>query len=213
MLKQSEVESSKRLSNYSRCQWMVLFMVLLGPAVGADQTDLAVDQQMTSLQLQARSTAMSLGSELKSKLQQAIAKDGLAHAVEFCHLNAQGLTRQQAITLSTKVSRTSLKVRNPANTADVWQQSVLEDFADQQQQGIPISAMEFGEISEQDGDSIYRFMKAIPTQGLCLGCHGDSIAPEVATRIQQFYPDDQATGFQVGDIRGAFYVEINLSRD
>lgn len=188
-------------------------MVLFGPQVAADQTESAVGQQMTSLQHQARSAAMSLGAELKSKLQQAIAEDGLAHAVEFCHLNAQSLTRQQAITLNTKVSRTSLKVRNPANAADVWQQSVLEDFANQQQQGIPISAMEFGEISERDGDSIYRFMKAIPTQGLCLGCHGDSMAPEVATRIQQSYPDDQATGFQVGDIRGAFYVEINLSRD
>jgi hypothetical protein len=47
-------------------------------------------------------------------------------------------------------------------------------------------------------------MKAIPTGEICLACHGESISPDVATAIREAYPQDQATGFSLGDIRGAF---------
>ena len=44
------------------------------------------------------------------------------------------------------------------------------------------------------------------TGGLCLQCHGEAIAPPVAEKISALYPDDKATGFREGDIRGAFVV-------
>ena len=49
-------------------------------------------------------------------------------------------------------------------------------------------------------------MKAIPTAPLCLQCHGEAIAPPVAEKITKLYPEDKATGFREGDIRGAFVV-------
>ena len=44
---------------------------------------------------------------------------------------------------------------------------------------------------------------------VCLKCHGDaeSLAPEVSDRLAELYPDDRATGFAMGDLRGAFVVE------
>ena len=50
-------------------------------------------------------------------------------------------------------------------------------------------------------------MKAIPTGGLCLQCHGEVLDPAVAGKIAELYPDDQATGFIDGDLRGVFWVE------
>ena len=47
-------------------------------------------------------------------------------------------------------------------------------------------------------------MKAIPTQALCLNCHGELMSTPVKAKIKQLYPGDKATGFKVGDIRGAF---------
>ena len=41
----------------------------------------------------------------------------------------------------------------------------------------------------------------------CLACHGEQIAPDVAARLHELYPDDQATGFAVGDLRGVFWIE------
>jgi hypothetical protein len=35
-------------------------------------------------------------------------------------------------------------------------------------------------------------------------CHGEDLPSDVKTAIEKHYPDDQATGFQTGDVRGAF---------
>ena len=56
-------------------------------------------------------------------------------------------------------------------------------------------------------DGSARYMSAIVTQPLCLTCHGSEIAPEVAAEIARHYPEDQATGFAAGDLRGAFLIE------
>ena len=49
-------------------------------------------------------------------------------------------------------------------------------------------------------------MRAIPTEALCLTCHGETLAPELAAAIAREYPNDQATGFKLGELRGAFRV-------
>ena len=49
-------------------------------------------------------------------------------------------------------------------------------------------------------------MKAIPTGEVCLKCHGSNVAPDVKAAIGELYPEDQATGFKAGELRGAFSV-------
>ena len=49
-------------------------------------------------------------------------------------------------------------------------------------------------------------MKAIPTDDVCLTCHGKQIPEKLSAQLEKLYPDDQATGFSKGDIRGAFTV-------
>ena len=53
-------------------------------------------------------------------------------------------------------------------------------------------------------------MKAIPTGKLCTKCHGTELKPEVKAKLAEFYPDDKATGFNKGDLRGAFVVTKDL---
>jgi hypothetical protein len=43
---------------------------------------------------------------------------------------------------------------------------------------------------------------------MCLICHGENLAPDIATRISEAYPSDKATGFSEGDVRGVFWVEF-----
>jgi hypothetical protein len=54
-------------------------------------------------------------------------------------------------------------------------------------------------------------MKAIPTGKVCLTCHGSNIKLNLRTRINELYPEDKAYGFEIGDIRGAFTIQIPLS--
>jgi len=70
--------------------------------------------------------------------------------------------------------------------------------------------MESYAVMTVSGDRVFRYIKAIPTVGICLSCHGDDVQDDVLAKIKQLYPDDQALGFNTGDIRGAFSLSRKL---
>ena len=72
--------------------------------------------------------------------------------------------------------------------------------------GEAISEIEHTEVVSNNGQSEFRYMKAISAKGLCLVCHGENIAPELTTKIDQFYSQDQTRNYKLGDIRGAFSI-------
>jgi hypothetical protein len=76
--------------------------------------------------------------------------------------------------------------------------------------GVDIKTLEVNEIVSKNKKKTFRYMKAIPTQEPCILCHGKNIAPSITKKLNGLYPNDQATGFQVGEIRGAFTVKIKL---
>jgi hypothetical protein len=45
-------------------------------------------------------------------------------------------------------------------------------------------------------------------QSLCLTCHGESLALDVADGIKRRYPQDEAIGFKPGELRGIFWLEF-----
>jgi len=44
----------------------------------------------------------------------------------------------------------------------------------------------------------------------CLKCHGEQLDPAVQARIKELYPDDKATGYKTGDLRGAVTIRQPL---
>jgi len=52
-------------------------------------------------------------------------------------------------------------------------------------------------------------MKALPTQDLCLNCHGtpDRFDASVQAKLKELYPDDKAVGYQTEQIRGAITIK------
>ena len=97
-----------------------------------------------------------------------------------------------------------MKLRNPQNLPREWQQQVLQDFDVAAASGADAMALEY--FSAADENNGARYMKAIPTAGLCLACHGTELAPEVRDSLESQYPHDRATGYAAGEIRGAFSV-------
>jgi hypothetical protein len=97
-----------------------------------------------------------------------------------------------------------LRVRNPANAPDRWEQKILKRFEAEMAAGADPNELEFHEILTEDGRRVFRYMKAIPMGQLCSQCHGTKIYLETQVNIRELYPEDQATGFEVGDLRGAF---------
>jgi len=87
---------------------------------------------------------------------------------------------------------------------------LLERFAAAQAAGKEPAELEYHEVVTEGGEKVFRYIKAIPMAQLCLQCHGTDIFLETQVNIQELYPEDQATGFAVGDIRGAFSVRRPL---
>ncbi len=83
---------------------------------------------------------------------------------------------------------------------------MLEKFEQRKAKGEDVKTMEYSELTEHNGEKVFRYMKAIPTSEVCLKCHGSNVPQPIASKINSLYPDDKATGFNKGDIRGAFTV-------
>jgi hypothetical protein len=155
---------------------------------------------------QSRQLAMQLGGELKGELGRAINEGGPVAAIGVCSKRAPEIAARLSGQSGAEVGRTALRVRNPANAPDDLQREVLEQFRAELASGKftgPLEAV--FEINRGPGIE-RRFMRAIPTEALCLTCHGQSLAPELAAAIARDYPGDQATGFELGQLRGAFTV-------
>lgn len=151
------------------------------------------------LTIQAQQKIKLFAATLKQALVSAIQSDGLAHAVDVCHTVAPEI----GASLSSdgwQVSRTSLKARNADNRADQWESQMLEDFDSRYKAGV-----DTGELTAfLSNEEQFRYMKAIPMDQVCLACHGPAVDSALSEVINKQYPNDQAVGFTLQDIRGAF---------
>ena len=158
----------------------------------------------------AKSTIKQFAGALQAELKTAMQAGGPVAAIGVCHTQAMPITAQVAAEHGMQLSRVSLKNRNPANVPNKWQAAVLKDFDRQQALGKDITKLAWSETVSVDNGREFRFMKAIPTGDVCLKCHGSELAPEVGQVLAELYPEDRATGFSQGDIRGAFVVTRKL---
>ena len=158
----------------------------------------------------SRATAKEFMQTLKQELQAGMQDGGPVNAISVCNLSAPGIANTYSVRNGWDVGRTSLQRRNPDNTPDAWERSVLESFEERKRAGEDPAKLEHYEVVRQDGVRTLRYMKAIPTAPLCLACHGESVDSITRTRLEKLYPDDQALGYKAGDIRGAFTISQPL---
>lgn len=136
---------------------------------------------------------------LMATVKQAKEEGGPVTAVAACQTLAPEIAEEHS-TADWTIGRTSLKTRNSNNTADAWERSVLEQFAERAAKGEDAKSISYAETVKGQ----FRMMKAIPLQEDCLACHGTAIKPEIAAALDKKYPNDQARGYAAGDMRGAF---------
>lgn len=160
---------------------------------------------------EAKTITKAFGSALKAELKAAMKAGGAINALEVCNTKATPIAETVAKEHSAMISRVSLKNRNPDNVPNDWQKAVLENFDARAAKGEDVKKMGFAEIVEQDGKKKLRFMKALPTGGLCLDCHGSEIDVDVQAKLSELYPEDKATGYAKGQVRGAVVVIKDLN--
>lgn len=156
---------------------------------------------------EAARIADRLGSELTARLQAAMAAGGPVAAIEVCRDEAPAIASRLSRETGWQVHRVGTRVRNPhTGQPDAWEQFALQELqrrvsAGQKPEQLVIATT----VSEPQGDA-FRYVRAIVTGPLCLACHGSPEQQSEALRaaLAKAYPHDAATGYALGELRGAF---------
>jgi hypothetical protein len=147
-------------------------------------------------------------SPFKTKLMGALSKslkDGPQAAIEVCQLVAPKIADEMS-SAGVEIGRTSHKLRNERNAPREWMRPLLESYVAAPGKTEPeVVRLEDGAVG---------YVEPIFIKGMCLACHGSALSPDVASRIDERYPRDQARNFEKGDFRGMFWVEFSeVERD
>lgn len=152
----------------------------------------------------AREVTVIVTDKLRAELGAAL-KVSAVDAIGACQTLSPDLVTNASDEFSFEVTRTALKLRNPENGPDEWEQKVLQLFQTKLAGGAEPSKLEHHEvIITPEGDKLFRYMRPIMTGEMCLTCHGTDVKQEVKAEIARYYPEDKAIGFRLGEMRGAF---------
>lgn len=191
---------------------IVLLCVGLLAGCGSDEKKTATKDDLTALtrasqdeilfEKAAKQLAQSFARDLVGELRQAVKEGGAVNAIYVCSERAP----EVATTHSGEywsIVRVSDRNRNPANRTDSTQLEIMKQFADS-------TASEFfARWDDDQGGRVYRYYQPIYTKLFCLKCHGkpEKLGVDVDKAIAESYPDDLATGYDVGELRGMLVVE------
>ena len=174
---------------------VVLMLPLSAPAGDTDPV----------LMSEAQALADEFVAALKPQLKGALQTQGPAGAIAVCADVAPPLADSLSLTSGWNVRRVSLKTRNASRAIpDAWERELLMQFDAQAKETPDAGLIEHG---EQVGNR-FRYLRAQRVEGVCMTCHGQQLSADVIEALDTYYPDDIATGYSIGDVRGA----ISLSR-
>lgn len=141
---------------------------------------------------------------LRNALTSAIHNKGVQGAVAYCNENAYPITAALA-SENISIKRVAEKYRNPQNAPD---------STDAIQWKIFVTAKANGDSLQPTiitNKNTVHYYKPMLLQPMCSACHGKKgvdILPEVVSTIDSLYPNDKATGFTAGDLRGMWKISF-----
>lgn len=150
--------------------------------------------------------ALQTKSMLGSHLKKALSTKGTEGALSFCSLRALPLTDSMSVVLNARIQRVSDRNRNPKNAATGEALEYIKQARIDQSQGRELKP----KLIEKDGKTLGFY--PILTEEMCLQCHGTPntrIKPGTMELLKSAYPNDKATGFHIGDLRGIWVVEMS----
>lgn len=180
--------------------------------LGAPAT-LAQDEDLKRLVEDTRRVGLQLLQLVKSELAKELEVGGLLRSVVVCKYSVPEIASAVSRKNGMRVTRVSLRPRNPSlGLPDAWEQAVLLDFDRRAARGEKAENLEHFEVVNEPAGRYLRYLKAIPVQSVCLNCHGPAEALSEALKMQlaSEYPHDKATGYSVGQVRGAVAVKRPL---
>jgi hypothetical protein len=139
-----------------------------------------------------------LAKNLMLHLLEGMQSGGAQTAIDVCKVAAPEVAAGINATKPLTIGRTSHRLRNPKNEAPAWAASFVKEERGEQV------------LLRHSGNGAFAALFPIKLQGQCLQCHGpeEQIAPLVRDALWAAYPEDKATGFSEGELRGWFHVTV-----
>jgi hypothetical protein len=143
-----------------------------------------------------------LQQALLAKLKTTMESGGPAAAVEVCRTEARAIAETVARKQGIELGRTSHRVRNPANAPRPWARAIVEGSAGVKSAAERIRVVDLGER--------VGVLRPIGTADMCIRCHGaeGDVRRTLGAALAAAYPQDRATGFSPGDLRGWMWAEV-----
>jgi hypothetical protein len=140
--------------------------------------------------------------ELNSGLEQG----GPALAIKSCHIDAARVAQRVGREQGLAAGRTSDRLRNPTNAPKAWAAPLVKANAGRRVRDVEGFAVDLGDT--------VGVMRPVAQRPICGSCHGrpDKFSTAIRAEIVDRYPADRATGFEDGDIRGWYWVEVPKRR-
>lgn len=167
---------------------------------GAAAWQAVAEGSMTTEQAAQRERALAardaMFASLKGRLMGVAGAEGPAAAIEVCSKEAPLIAEQVSEKHRLTIGRTSFRLRNINNAPPKWAAQLVADRV--------------AEPTYLTRDGKLAVLLPIRIQAQCLMCHGteDVRPPAVKDALDRHYPEDQATGFREGDLRGWFHIEV-----
>ena len=138
----------------------------------------------------------ALFQKLSGRLMEAMSSQGPAAAIAVCQKEAPQIAADISESHGLKIGRIGVRLRNSNNQPPSWAKAMTDAKVDTPQ---------FVTLTNGDAAALL----PIKLQAQCLMCHGPTqqIAPVIQDQLVKLYPDDEATGFKEGELRGWFWIE------
>ena len=139
----------------------------------------------------------ALFAKLSGRLKEVMASQGPVAAIAVCQQEAPAIAKAVSEEHGLQIGRTGVRLRNIGNVAPTWAEGMVRDKSD-----TPM----FVTLDNEHAAALL----PIKLQAQCLVCHGpkEQIAPVIQEQLTKLYPNDQATGFQEGELRGWFWIDL-----
>jgi len=155
--------------------------------------------------LKGSSISKQVVSVLQKNLKSAIKKEGIDHAIDFCHNRAMLLTDSMSVALGVKVKRVAKKYRNSFNETSPVESDLYKSYIIDWLEKKPLTPKI---IPDENGHPVYYSVIKINNR-VCLKCHGtpgNEMPVERETKIKEYYPTDKAINFKYAEPRGMWVI-------
>ncbi|GAB5415007.1 MAG: DUF3365 domain-containing protein [Congregibacter sp.] len=164
---------------------------------------------LSTVLAEGKEIALRAKAELGKNLMQALQQGGTVSAIEFCNLRALSITQGVSSEQNAEIKRVSDKPRNAGNRANEREAAYIASAKASLAAGRPPAP-----AAHEVGDRWVAYYP-IPTDGMCLQCHGSpetQVSQETLSALEARYPDDEALGYGVNELRGIWVITLAKGR-